>query len=500
MSRPSNQMSFSDSRVIGSRGMGLATGDDASLSSPPELKPAERGRDWAWPVGALLWLVVWVVQWPRALSFGDEVGYVGQIRLLLQGRFRPLAGDPGIWVSSAHGLIAKYPYFGPVLDAPLFAIHPRLIFVVGPLAALALVFVAARALRAWGRSPVWALVLLAHPAVTILARTAMTDLPLTAFVMGAWWATRRGCGPLAAALVAAAVMIKVTGFMVVGLLLAGEVLRERQGLRGRDRTIIRRIGWLVVGVCAGAAGMMALNFAANGTPWSAYGEAHGYRGAPNFSASYFLTTAPVHLAALLLVPPLLLTGAYPLWKRREFGPLVTVGGLVGLMCVYFFVDHGRSFVETLLLSPRLILPAVAFLLIGYADLLAALWNKLASDAPSPVLVAVVPALLAVPIAARHQAWQRADARALALATSAVAASGEHELGLTATAAKSGLLFPGKTVEVTDGARPKVVLCGTHYPSYRDADNPAGGYDCTLPHYRTLDAVGTSVVLGRETGP
>ncbi len=445
-------------------------------------------------------MVVWLLEWPRVLSFGDEVGYVGQIRLLLQGRLRPVPADPGVWISSAHGLIAKYPYFGPILETPLFAIHPRLIFLAGPLAALAVVFVAGRVLRSWGRSPLWGLVILAHPTVTILARTAMTDLLLTAFVVGAWWAARRDRGALAAGLAAAASMVKVTGFVVVGLLLAGEILREQAALRGRDRAAIRRILWLAAGLAVGIAGMTALNFAANGTPWSAYSEAHAYRGAPNFSPSYLLTTGPIHLASLLVVPPLLLAGAYPLWRRREFGPLVAAGGLLAMMCVYYFVDHGRSFVETLLLSPRLILPAVAFLLIGYADLLATAWGKVIAGGRTPVLIAAVPALLALPISARHQAWQRDDARALALATSAVAAAGDHVLGLTSTATKSGLLFRGQTVEVTRGAGgPKVVLCGTHYPSYRDAENPAGAFNCALPQYEKLDTVGTSVVLRREDG-
>jgi hypothetical protein len=42
------------------------------------------------------------------------------------------------------------------------------------------------------------------------------------------------------------------------------------------------------------------------------------------------------------------------------------------MCFYFFVDHGRTKIETLVLAPRLLLPAVAFLLVGYAEMAAGL--------------------------------------------------------------------------------------------------------------------------------
>jgi len=448
-------------------------------------------------IGAALWALVLVVKWPAALSFGDEVGYVGQIRVLLQGRFRASPEDPGVWFAGPQGLVSKYPYFVTLLEAPLFALSPRLLFAVGPLSALALTFIAARALRAWGQPPIWALVVLAHPTITIIARTAMTDLLLSALVVGAWWTARRDRFVWAAVLAAAATPTKVYGIVVLAGLLAGEAIRERAALRRRERAAVWRVVSLAAGTAIGLAVTVALNYAANGTAWFGYEAAHRDLTTPVFSPVHLLSTAPVHVATLLLIPPLLAAGAWRLWKRRELGPLFAAGSLTLLMGCYFFVDRGHSLAETLLLSPRLILPAVAFLLIGYADLCAAALPKVPEARGLRLLMTLAPALIALPISIRHRAWQAQESQALAAATAAVAASGEGALGLTTTSTKAGLLFAGRTIAIESGAHPEIVLCGSQYLSYRDPNAPGGAYDCNLPGYQTLEKRGSYSVLRRR---
>jgi hypothetical protein len=453
--------------------------------------------NWFLSLGSALWALVLLIRWPTALSFGDEVGYVGQIRLVLQGRFRPFPADPGIWLATAHGSVAKYPYFASLLQAPLFLINPRLLFVVGLLAAWALTFVAARALRMWGQPPVWALVILMHPTVTLLARTAMTDLLLAALVVGAWWAARRDRVVWATVLAGAASATKVNGFVIVTGLLAGEAMRDLEALRRRHGPSIRRIGGLALGIAVGLAVTVVLNYAASGTAWFAYDAALKDLKTPPFHPGHLLTTAPVHLASLLLVPPLLLAGAWRLWKRRELGALVAAGGLILMMSCYYFVDRGRSFVETLLLSPRLILPAIAFLLIGYADLCATTVRRVAESPRLQLLVSLAPFLIALPISIRHRAWQAPEAQALAAANRAVAEGGQNVLGLTFTSTKPGMLFAGRTVAIESGTRPEVILCGSQYLSYRSPDDPGGAYDCNLPGYQRIEAVGSYSVLRRK---
>jgi hypothetical protein len=430
--------------------------------------------------GMLLWALALLATWPLAPSFGDEIGYIGQARLLLDGRLHPLPESPGVWLVT-RASTTKFPLLFPLLITPLFAIAPRLVFASGFLAALALALVAARALKAWGRSPLWGLVLLAYPPLVMIARTVMADLLLAAFAVGAWWALRRGRGPLAALMLMLVVAIKANGGFIAIALVAGEALGARHELVRRDRAALVRLGWGAAGLGLGLALTLSLNLVTTGSLWFVYDEAHKHLGHSHFWVGYLRTSAPAHLASLVLLPPLLGAGAWPLWRRRELGPLFVVVGLIGLMCFYFFIDTGRSRLETLVLSPRLILPAAAFLLIGYADLLAGLAARVPRAAGAvAVLLVILPALVCLAVSVRHRAWQEGEAAALAEAERVVAEVGAPELGLMPGAVKAGILHRGRVGLFLPGAHePAVVLCNTASESYRD---PGRAYDCALPGY------------------
>jgi hypothetical protein len=435
--------------------------------------------------GMLLWTLALAARWPLALSFGDEVGYVGQAKLFLEGKVRPGPDSAGVWAEMPAGLQAKYPLLGGLLLVPLFAAHPRFVFLASVVSALAIAWVAGRALAVWGRSPAWGLVVLLHPTVTLLARTAMTDLPLAALTVGAWWSMRRERPAAAAVLLAIAVALKANGLVLGLALVGGEGLRVWRELLARDRRALLRVGAGAVGVGAGLALSMALSWLASGKLWFSYG--YGFLKTPPFWYGHFPTTAPHHVRTLLLLPPLLAAGVWPFWRRRELGPVLVIAGLTGMMCFYYFVDTGRSWAETLVLSPRLILPAVAFLLIGWAELLAALVAarpRLRAGRPLAAALVAVPALLALAISVRHRRWQEPEGEALAAASRLVAARGEHELGLTAESCKIALLYPGRTPALREGAppvaaRPGVVLCGTRSWSYRTGDVAT---PCNFPGY------------------
>src|SRR5258708_23607227 len=78
----------------------------------------------------------------------------------------------------------------------------------------------------------------------------------------------------------------------------------------------------------------------------------------------------------MLCPPLLIAGVLPFWRRRDFAAVFAIGGTIAMFSIYFFADWGIGFFDSLVLSRRLIMPAVAFLLVGYADLLAQLFARL----------------------------------------------------------------------------------------------------------------------------
>jgi hypothetical protein len=438
-------------------------------------------------IGILLWVSALVWKWPLTLSFGDEIGYLGQARLLLEGHVRPLADSAGIWIKTPAGRIALYPLTVPVLLAPLLAISPRLVFAAGVAAAVMLAWIASRVLRSWQRSSVWALLLLAHPTVIIVARTAMADLLQATFAVGAWWALRRGRTLATVAMFAATVAAKPTGIPIALALLAGELFTARRSLVARAPGELARLVWAAVGVALGLSLVAASNLLSCGTLSFGYSQLdsawRAYLGGPSFSPRYFPKTAPAHAAWLVVMPPLLFTGAWTLWRRREIGPLLVVAGTTLMMSCYFFVDRGRSALESLVLAPRLLLPALVFLMIGYADLVAGLAARLprfgrAAVNPTLVLIAVLNAAL---LSARHRRWQEPGGQALDAAVRASDRIGTRELALVGAAFKVGLLYPGRVSVFRAGASPAppLILCGAQSESYRA---PTDTFDCTVAGY------------------
>ncbi len=448
-------------------------------------------------LGMLLWVAVLARWWPMSLSMGDEVGYVGQARLLLQGRITPLDTSPGYWITTAQGLIPKYPLFFPMLIAPLLALSPRLLFASGVVAALALTWVAARALEAWGRRPFWALIFLAHPTIIMITRTVMVDVLLTAFAVGAWRALRHGRPWLAATLVALTVVAKPTGVPIAAALLVGEALRQHAP---REPSAVARLRWGGVGLAVGLALTAGFNWLEIGSIFSPYGPAHRYLPRPQFWPVYFPAKAIIHLRSLLLMPPLLVLGAWPLARRRELGPLLVIVGFTLMMCFYFFVDRGPTLLETLVLAPRLILPVVAFLLLGYADGLAGWFERRSPlEHLAPVLLLILPAAVALPLSVRHRSWQEPSAAALRVASEAVSSRHAHELGVGQNADKVALLYDGQVVEAARaGEGPDVILCSTRSASYR---RPSEGQSCAMNGYddQPLDA-GFHVLTRRAAPP
>src|SRR5581483_6280693 len=139
-----------------------------------------------------------------------------------------------------------------------------------------------------------------------------------------------------------------------------------------------------------------------GTLWFGY----NYRpGIPSFRAAYLLKSGPAHLRALLVNPPLLLLGLIPLWRRRLWAPLLAVATMGTLMCFYVWVDWGPTWLETVVLSERLMLPNVAIMLAGYAAVLSRITARLRAAKVAKVALVVIPALVAFKIGSRHRAWQ-----------------------------------------------------------------------------------------------
>ncbi len=458
--------------------------------------------------GLGLWVAILALTWPRALSFGDEVGYVARAKLLLEGHLGYVAHSPGVWLPTPHGPVGKYPLLFSLLVAPLFAIAPGATFTLSVGATVVLTWTARSIMKAWGKSPLWALLVLAHPTIVILARTVMADIPQAAAAVAAWWALKRGRATATVAWLALLVALKATGPVLAFGIVAGEAISSHHALRARDAATWRRLAWGAVGGVLGLVLLVALNELATGKAWFAYD--HSMLSTPPFWLGYLPERAPVHVMTLLLEPPLLLAGAWSYWRRRELAPLLLGGGFLALMCVYFFVDTGASRVESIVLSPRLILPVVAFLLIGYGawlDDVIAHFAKGGADAASglraPTAVAaalvVIPLVVAAGVSLRHARFQRAMGDIRAVASARARAVAGNTLGVTENACKAGVLHDGPTTLFDPATNATaVVFCSVSSASHR-VDQ--GSHSCAIPGYRTVAEAGGFYALERDgVGP
>jgi hypothetical protein len=446
-------------------------------------------------VGAAAWLAALLVWWPSGLSFSDEIGYLGQTKLFLEGRIRWTVGAPGIWNPTPTGVVAQYPLLVPLLLAPLFALSPSAIFLIGVLPALALAWTGGRILKTWGHSPCWGLIVLAHPTVVILARTAMSDLLLASLSVGAWWSLRNRRAVPTILLFAATMAARPTGVPIAAAIIAGELLdtfrRSRQVSEAVPQAKLGVLGFLL-----GLILVLTSNTLTTGTIWFGYNFRPGI---PSFSPSYIFKTAPAYLRALLVNPPLLLLGIIPFWRRRLVAPLFVVSGFGALMLFYVWVDWAPTWFETVVLSERLILPIVAFLLIGYGAELSRIAARLRLAKVAKVILVIAPAAVAFKIGSRHHVWQQPMKTAREAATSLARQIGSNELGLTYASSKAGLLFPGKTIWISKtGPQPPVFLCATRGNSYRTL--AAGTLDedrCDPPGYHEVAKLDGFVLMLRD---
>ena len=397
------------------------------------------------------------------------------------------------WGRGTNG-VSKYPLFPSVLFAPFLAVWPRAVFAVGIAAALVICWLASRVLESWGEDPAWALVLLAHPTIVLIARTATADVPLCAFMLGAWWCFRRNRWGSTIACCAGLFAVKATGVMIGAALLGGEMLRRLPALRRGEREA--RVA-LVTAAAAFAVGIVAVivcNQLSAGRAWFGY----SFGGVSPFSPAHFSSTAPLQLLNVVVIPPLLIAGAWPFWQRREYGPLAVIVGFGGAMCFYFFVDFGTNRLESLVLAPRLLLPVIVFLLVGYADLLARLLRRVTGRAAVVRGLLITGALSAAcAIGVRHARQQRPAGQALAAAERIARDRGVAEIGVLAEADKPGIMFSGR-VSRADRADPRqaVLLCSTRSASHR-FPLPAGSLSCDLRGYRAAYQADGFFVMTRD---
>ena len=446
---------------------------------------------WAFRAALAALLVLALARWPESLSYSDEVGYVGQARVLLSGRISPTASDPGVFErQEGGGLVSRYPLFAPLLIAPLVALDPRTVFALGIASLLAVLWIAASILDRWRHPRALALLFAVHPTFVVLGFTTMVDLFLVAVTLAAF-ALGEQRPRLAALPYALMVLAKPVGVLIAAALVCGSAIARWKASRAAGPAV-RGAVWPVLGISVGGIAAVSLNWLSWQHLGYSYDALHEHLGGPVFSLTYLARTAPVYLLSLaVLFPGMLILGPWGLWRRRCYGPLLAVVGLIVLMASYFFFDHGRSRLETVVLAQRLILPASAFLILGYADVLAPLFRRATVARVLSISLVVTSAMVVFAVGTRLRGWQRDAHDAVGSARDELARRNADTLGTTESAMKAALMYRGPVVLVrAASASPPVVICNVASGSYRFDM----GRSCDLPGYEPVTAHGTFRVL------
>ena len=287
---------------------------------------------------------------------GDEYFYAGQATTLTHGRFVPEDGDGlAVPVLSA-GKAVKYPPAWPLLLAVGRVFSVRSMWLVTLIVHLAGGVAFARMLVRRG-VPSWACgVWVFHPVAWLYARTVMSDAPAAALLLVALDAWENGDRWTMATVLAISSAMRVAGALAVAgiaLVVFPEARRRRLDAAAA-----------MAGAGAGMALMLLATQRLTGH-WLTSNYA-GSGGAGLIGPQMMLENGLLYAAGLTLLPPFPLAWLAMAPRRVGRWAIAAIPACLFLIA-YGYHDAGANHLETLIGGQRLLLPAIALLVVATAE-------------------------------------------------------------------------------------------------------------------------------------
>ncbi len=307
------------------------------------------------------YLTLFVVYYPPLCGIEDEVGFVNQAVVWSKGAvsaeaagfqsmtdFVPAQGRTVPWRNPGRSLIVL-PF--------VVASGLRSIFVSGALIHVAIALTAALIHARLGQSPLWAILVLSHPTLSIYRRTVMGDAPAGLFLLLAVFAvlSRPAPGFLAGVLIGLAVLMRYHSGVVVPFF-ALTLWRDSKLAQPKLEALkCLAVSGIVITLIA------FYNIYLHGSP---FGATAGY-----FAAHFLVPNFVFYAVALLLVWPGMLVA--PLVEKSRLGSLAlaTCFPVLSLFSFYYFHDTGSSLAETLVLGQRLLQCVLPIWIVTFASVL-----------------------------------------------------------------------------------------------------------------------------------
>ena len=320
------------------------------------------------PVGSG-WLLAFVLAyacglalyWPRIFSIIDEASYVRQAVAFAQGTRTVAVAVP--FNSSPKAVVpSTYPVGTSAFLVPFVFLGGWRAASAGAFVALILtILLLRRWLREEGRHPGFVLLMLGYPAILVLSRIAMSDVPSAAIVTLGLWLFFKGRGrswwiSYASGLAAgASLLFRETNALPFVAFYSGALVRRE-----------RRILALGAGVATGIAARLLTNYLVQGE-WLYVRSAYG------FSFRSVLVNAPLYALPLLLFVPggLVWVLAYRGRYRPELIGAVLL--VVSFFLAYDYAGWEGGGLRRLVLGPRFFIPVLPLVVFAAAEVIPRWW-------------------------------------------------------------------------------------------------------------------------------
>jgi len=306
-----------------------------------------------------VYLAIFATYYPPIAGVEDEGGFINQAVVWSKGATSAEGAGLGDVFDFVESSGRHVPWRNPgrsLIVLPLLLVFGlKWIFVSGAVVHVAIVFVIAATLRRLNVSPLYAVLALFHPTLSLYSRTVMGDAPAGLFLALALFAytlqSRSGllCG---LAVGAAAVMRTQTGIVLPFVALA--ILMRDRPLRWRDSAEC-----LLAGGAVGAL-LAAFNLWMVGNPVGLASKV-GF-----FAMEFIPRNGSFYISALLLWWPGMLVAPFLAPKGVRAGLLALTIPILALLLPYYWFDQGGSFIQTSVLGQRLIQSALPVWIVAYA--------------------------------------------------------------------------------------------------------------------------------------
>jgi 4-amino-4-deoxy-L-arabinose transferase-like glycosyltransferase len=366
------------------------------------VKPRTGRTAWLLIAGAVLYVLTFLVLYPRTTAIVDEDAYLTGSFLFRTGRLSYEGSSipaPHMTVESNGRLTSKYPPGTSLFLLPFTLLGWRAVFSSGLLLALAGTALIGLTLKrlAPEADPAWALLYLFYPAVLLMSRTVMSDLLAATLVLAAFYCLIRSRSWMLASglLLGLACLVRYSNavFLPVFMLLA---LRP-SGSRLRSFLL------LLAGFAPLAGVVAAYNAYAYGSPLSFPMYLTG-----QFSPAFFPHNAWYYGTALMILYPLMLLAPLLAGKGRRLLLGLPAYTVLGLYCLFSYTHDVPNLPVRLTVGLRYLLPGLPFFILAFVLAADRLLGRLRAPWLKYAAVAGV-ALLSVAIQLRHDRYLRVQA-------------------------------------------------------------------------------------------